>query len=39
MYEPEIYFNRKVNIRNAYYSRKYRINTILEERFWHKIVF
>ena len=32
----KIYFNRKVNIRSAYYSRKYRINAILETCFCHK---
>ena len=35
-YVKYIFFNRKVNIRNAYYSRKYRINTILETCFYHK---
>ena len=35
----KFYFNRKVNIRSAYYSRKYRLITILEECFWHNIVY
>ena len=29
----EFYFVRKVNLRNAYYSRKYRLITFLKERF------
>ena len=33
-----IFFNRKVNFRNAYYSRRYQTNTILEERFSHTIL-
>ena len=33
MDEMKIYFKRKANIRNAYYSRKTRINPILEQRF------
>ena len=32
-HEPAKHSNRKVHIRNAYYSRKYRINTILDRRF------